>query len=457
MKSSFAVLCGLLAPCALVAQAGSPPPYLNRDNPNAAHDEGDGRYTIPYQLPKPEEIRGTLASVFACLAAEPADLVIDQQTGRAITDFSVPDPQAQLRGHRFPLLAYPTGVLYGSLLLASEATGDSRYANYVATRFQFMTDRLPYFDALAKKAGTIQGNRFRNLIAPGHLDGCGALGAAMVKARRAGIGPDLKPVIDRFADYVSHRQFRLADGTIARPSPQPESLWADDLYMAVPLLAQLGQLTGDRAYYDDAVRQVLQISARLFNWDRGLFAHGWSGSNPDHNLRIYWGRANGWCLMALCELLEVLPADHPGRPAVLKILQAQARGLAELQSGQGLWHQVLDREDSYLETSCTAMFTFGLARAVNRGWIAAASFGPIAQAGWNGLTTKITPDGHVLGTCVGTNFASDFVYYYHRPALDDAHGYGPVIFAGAEMLRFLTNPHLDLKYQGRTYIHSVRP
>ncbi|MES1194851.1 MAG: hypothetical protein ABUL65_03080, partial [Opitutus sp.] len=153
MKSPTVLLCCLLAPCALVAQTPAPAPWLNRDNPNAARDEGDGRYPVPYQLPRPDEIRATLAAVYARLAAEPADLVVNHQTGEAITDFTAPVPEAQLRNHPFPLLAYPTGVLYGSLLLATEATGDARYAGYVATRFQFMADRLPYFDALAKKTG----------------------------------------------------------------------------------------------------------------------------------------------------------------------------------------------------------------------------------------------------------------------------------------------------------------
>ena len=67
--------------------------------------------------------------------------------------------------------------------------------------------------------------------------------AALVKARRTGVGPDLMPVIQAWSDYIAHRQFRLADGTLARQRPQPESLWADDLYMSVPALAQMGALT----------------------------------------------------------------------------------------------------------------------------------------------------------------------------------------------------------------------
>ena len=282
-------------------------------------------------------------------------------------------------------------------------------------------------------------------------------GAAMIRARRAGIGPDLKPVIDRYADYVTHGQFRLADGTLARTNPQPNSVWADDMYMCIPFLAQMGSLTGNRAYYDDAARQALQISQRLFIWNKGLYAHGWSADNADYNPEFHWGRANGWCLVALCQLLDVLPRDHPGREPILKLVKTQIKALAPLQSSEGLWHQLLDHSDSYLETSCTAMFTYGIAHAVNEGWVSTASYGPVAQLGWNGLATRVGEDGSVNQVCVGTNYASDAAFYYARPAKDDVHGYGPVLMAGAEMIRLYRNPHVAVHYASGVYIYSPKP
>jgi rhamnogalacturonyl hydrolase YesR len=332
-------------------------------------------------------------------------------------------------------------VLHAATLLAGEVTGDRRFTDYTGSRLQFIGDRLPYFQAMADKFG-LNANPFRNFLSPASLDACGAWGAALVKARMAGVGPDLKPVIDRWADYVSHGQFRLADGTLARTEPQPDSIWADDMYMSVPFLAQMGRMTGDTRYYDDAARQVLQISARLFIWNRGLFAHGWSAGNAEYNPEFHWGRANGWGLMAICELLDVLPENHPARGQILKILQTDVKALAPLQSDHGLWHQLLDKSDSYLETSCSAMFTFAIAHAVNHGWVSAPSYGPVAQAGWNGVASRIGADGSVDGVCVGTNYASDVLYYYYRPARDDEHGYGPVLLAGSEMINLLRNPHL---------------
>ena len=84
--------------------------------------------------------------------------------------------------------------------------------------------------------------------------------------------------------------------------------------------------------------------------------------------------------------------------------------------------------------------------------MSATTFGSVAQAGWCGLATKINAQGQVEGTCVGTTFAGDPVYYYNRPVSVYAlHGYGPVLLAGAEMIRLLKNPAIDIQVKLRTY------
>jgi unsaturated rhamnogalacturonyl hydrolase len=149
-------------------------------------------------------------------------------------------------------------------------------------------------------------------------------------------------------------------------------------------------------------------------------------------------RANGWALLATVDLLDVLPENHPSRAAILSLLRAQIRGLAACQSGSGFWHQLLDRTDSYLETSATAIFTYGIAHAINQGWVDALAYGPAVISGWNAVSTKINELGQVEGTCVGTGMAFDPVFYYHRPVnVFAAHGYGPALLAGAEVIRLL--------------------
>jgi rhamnogalacturonyl hydrolase YesR len=223
------------------------------------------------------------------------------------------------------------------------------------------------------------------------------------------------------------------------------------MYMGVPALAELGRMTGRQGYYDDAVRNVLQMSGYLFNPQAGLYTHGWNANDPDAP-RFYWARANGWAVLSMSDLLDVLPKDHPGYPKVLEQLRKSLRGIAQLQSGSGLWHQMIDRSDSYLETSASAIFVYVLAHAVNEGWVSPVTYGPIAQAGWAGLSTRINERGEVEGTCVGTTFAGDQVYYYNRPTSPAAlHGYGPTLLAGAEMIRLLGNPAFEIQYKVRTY------
>jgi rhamnogalacturonyl hydrolase YesR len=396
-------------------------------------------YPVPYGAPHPDSVTAVLRRVHGYLdAVTPAQLV-DRRTNQPITDRSRFNEAAILKPGDFRLTSYEWGVTYAGMLLATEATGDPRYATYTHERLAFLAGLLPYFEK--QVAANPQANTpLRPVLAPHALDDAGAMAAAAIKALRTGQAKaDLRPMIDRYLDYISTKEFRLPDGTLARNRPQPNTLWLDDLFMSVPALAQMGKLTGERRYFDDAVRQVTQFAARMFNPEKNLFMHGWVEGMSVHP-EFRWARANDWAVMTLVELLDVLPADHPGRARVLDLLRAHAQGLAAHQSGAGFWHQLLDRPDSYLETSATAIYVYALARAINRGWIDAKAYAPAVLLGWNAVSTKVTPGGQVEGVCVGTGMGFDPVFYYHRPVnVYAAHGYGPVLLAGAEVLLLLNN------------------
>jgi rhamnogalacturonyl hydrolase YesR len=447
----------VLLPLGLVLSAGAvlaEGPFRNRDSKDPK-DLSEGTYPIPYQKPTEAEIGEVLERVRAYLEAHSPTDVVDGRSGALITDFSSPNVHARIpdgEGEAFYPLDYTMGVTHSGMLLAHEATGDARFVAYTRRQLQFIADRLPYFREVVAAGARPGKETFGAILRTSSLDDSGSMCAALVKARRAGVGPDLRAVIDHWSDYIARRQFRIADGTLARQRPQPESLWADDLYMSVPALAQMGALTGDRAWFDDAARQVLQFHAHLWDPQVGLYAHGRHLNQP-LNPEFYWARANGWAMLATVELLDVLPEDHQARPRILETLRAHVRSVAKLQSGgSGLWHQMLDKADSYLETSASAIFVYCIARAINRGWISPVSYGSVAQAGWIGVTTRVNAKGQVEGTCVGTTLASDHVYYYNRPvSVYATHGYGPVLLAGAEMLRLLRNPAIDIQHKLRTY------
>jgi len=401
-------------------------------------------YPVPYGAMSQQDIKKVLDRVYDYLDAVTPAQMINRQTGQVVTEPSQFDTADIIKPGDFRLTTYEWGVTYSGMLLAAGMTGDTRYSDYVKKRLSFIAQWVP---AVKKKVADslLKGNYvLRQPVQPHALDDAGAVCTAMIKSTRAGVNNELRPLIDNYINYISNKEYRLPDGTLARNRPQKNTLWLDDLYMSVPALAQMGKLTGNTKYYDDAVKQIRQFAQRMFNKEKGLYQHGWVQDMNPHPA-FYWGRANGWAIMATVELLDVLPENHPGRAFVLEQLRAHAKGLAALQSGSGFWHQLLDRTDSYLETSATAIYAYCIAHACNKGWLDPVAYAPMAMLAWNAVTTKVNAKGQVEDVCVGTGMAFDPAFYYHRPVnVYAAHGYGPVLLAGAEMLRLVKNDQFKI-------------
>ncbi|GHV25207.1 hypothetical protein FACS1894176_03140 [Bacteroidia bacterium] len=341
---------------------------------------------------------------------------------------------------QFRLVSYEWGVTYSALPAATQATGDSSYQDYVTTQFRSLAEKVPQAKQAWYETGTID-PQMRSIIQPKALDDAGSMCAAMIKYQMAGDTANLRPLIDNYINYILFKEYRLSDGTFARNRPQKNTVWLDDMFMSIPALAQMGKLTGEEKYYNEAVRQILQFSQRMFVPEKGLYRHGWvEGMNP--HPAFHWGRANGWAILTLAETLDVLPVSHPGYKQVLEQFRAHAAGLAACQGGDGFWHQLLDRNDSYTETSATAIFTYCFAHGINKGWLDPLAYGPVAHLGWEAVSTRINAKGEVEGVCVGTGMGFDPAFYYYRPThTSAAHGYGPVIWAGAEMINLLNKQH----------------
>lgn len=389
-------------------------------------------YPVPYGFPEQKEVKAVIDRVYDYLAASTPARILDKKDGTALSDFSKVDNNSVLDQGDFRLLSYEWGVTYSSMLLAGEVTGDDRYTNYTKERVKFIADLYPHFQQVEGKEHALH-----SVLYPGALDDAGALCASFIKADQAGLDANVQPVVDNFMNYIMTSQFRLEDGTLARNRPLKNTLWLDDMYMSVPAIVQMGKYTGEQKYYDEAVRQIKLFSGRMFNEEKGLYMHGWV-QGMDVHPQFHWGRANGWAILTKVEVLEALPEDHPGRPFILDLLQKHIKGLARLQSGSGFWHQLLDQNDSYLETSATAIYAYCIAKAVNEGWVDDQAYAPMTLLAWNAVSTMVNDKGQVEGTCVGTGMGFDPAFYYHRPINPyAAHGYGPVIAAGAEVIRML--------------------
>jgi len=400
-------------------------------------------YPVPYNPAKEADIKAVLDRVLAYLDTATPLRVVDRATGAPVTNFTALPANPVFERTDFLVFSYEWGVTYSGMLRAAAVTGDAHYRDYVTTRLSAIAAvaaRQREFQASvpAHEDPANQQRIFslRAMLHPRSLDDSGAMCAALLRTAQAdaAIAPVLRPLIDNYMAFIATKQFRLADGTLARHRPLANALWLDDLYMSVPALAEMGVVTGDRKYFDDAVKQITQFSSRMFLAEKGWYRHGWIQDMEPHP-SFFWARANGWAVVAMAELLSVLPEDHPGRTAVLAQYRAHVAGLAAAQGGAGLWHQLLDRHDSYLETSASAMFVYAIARGINRGWLDPLAYGPCTSLGWNAVAQKVNAQGQVEGTCVGTGMGFDPAFYYYRPtSVFAAHGYGPVLLAGAEMI-----------------------
>ena len=350
---------------------------------------------------------------------------------------------------QFRTTSYEWGVTYSACLDAAKASGDRKYSAYVEQNFKAIADAFPGAMKDLKKGKTLD-TAIRKVVDPHALDDAGAICAAMIKAEldarknpktRATQVINTAPVIENYSQYIMTKEFRLADGTFARKRPHKNTVWLDDMFMAIPAIAYMGAYTNDSKYFDEAAKQIMLFKDKMWVKEKKLFRHGWVEAMNPHPA-FHWGRANGWAILTMCEVLDVLPENHPQRGAILDLLRQHIEGLVALQGKDGFWHQLLDRNDSYEESSCTAIYTYCIAHAINQGWISALAYGPAVQLAWHAVEASIDAQGRFMNTCVGTGMGFDPAFYMYRPvSTAAAHGYGPAIWAGAEMLRLLDRQH----------------
>lgn len=413
-------------------------------------------YPTPYVIPQKENIKAVLDRVYNFLDKNSASKILDANTKAEITNYKKGNQDIVFEPGAFRLTSYEWGVTYAGMLLASKATGEKYFADYSNKRIQLITDIAANYNEK-----NIKDKDMLKTLHPEALDFAGALCAAFIKAKKEGSKANIDPLVNNYIDFISNKQFRLKDGTLARNRPQDNTLWLDDMFMSVPALAQMASYTGNTKYYDDAVKQVNQFSEKMFNSQKGIYMHGWVESMSVHP-QFHWARANGWAVMTMVELLEVLPKNHPGYPQVLAQLQKHIAGLVQYQDGTGFWHQLLDRNDSYLETSATAIYAYSIARAINRGYVDKMTYAPAVLLAWNAVATKVNDKGQVEGTCVGTGMGFDPAFYYYRPVnVFAAHGYGPVLLAGSEVILLLKDSQfqindsaIQLKIEGKDNLHK---
>lgn len=248
--------------------------------------------------------------------------------------------------------------------------------------------------------------------------------------------------IDKMMHYARFEQTRSeAMGNYNRNTPEEFTVWVDDMFMGIPFLMQVGLYVDSpelqKIFFDDAANQVLDFNKHVWDKDAKLYMHANYTSRPEIKLP-HWSRANGWAIWAMSEVLMYLPKNHPKYNPILKQYTAFAKELVKYQSESGFWHNVINRNDSPVEVSGTAIFTMTMARGIRFGWLDKKIFTPIVLKGWEAIASEIEDDGTVHKICVGTMCSEDVEYYVNRPFYDDdTHGSFAVIFAGIEVQKML--------------------
>lgn len=269
----------------------------------------------------------------------------------------------------------------------------------------------------------------------------------------------------RLAAEVLRRQLRhqprTPQGGFWHKGGYPEQMWLDGLYMGEPFYAAYATRFDEPRDFDDIVRQLELVGEHTYDPKTGLFYHGWDASkkSPWANAKTgaspnFWSRAIGWYAMALVDVLEIMPPNHPARPELVGLLQKVARGLVKYQdSATGVWWQVTDQGDrpgNFLEASASCMFVYTLAKGVNLGCLPRSDI-PAIRTGYAGIIHQfvtVSADGKVmdLNRCcqvagLESRYKASFDYYTHRIRIvsNDLKGVGPFINAGIECHQLFGN------------------
>lgn len=156
---------------------------------------------------------------------------------------------------------------------------------------------------------------------------------------------------------------------ITSDSVNEQELWDDTLFMTVLFLANMGRIEGKPEYIREAEHQFLLHAKYLADRNTGLWYHGWTFHGNHNFAGAFWGRGNCWVTIAIPEFLQMVEAEPSVREQLVRLLQAQVEGLARYQSESGMWHTLIDDPTSYVETSATCGFGYGILKAVHTGLI----------------------------------------------------------------------------------------
>ncbi len=339
-----------------------------------------------------------------------------------------------------PKWDYVHGLVLTSIQQLNKTKNNPAYQNYIKS----------YADVLIDEKGLIKTYKFENynidMVVAGRI--LFDLYATTKDNRYLVAMQTLKKQIEN--------QPRTPSGGFWHKKVYPNQMWLDGLYMGEPFYAQYTSTFEKGKNLDDIAKQFELMQLHATDPKTGLLYHAWDESkkmpwaNPQTGTSpSFWSRSIGWYVMALVDVLDYFPKNHPKQKELVGYLNNVSNSLAQFQDKSGLWYQVTDmggKEGNYLEASGSAMFAYALAKGANKGYLP-AKFKVIANKAFDGLTqklVKIGDNGEVILTqaCavagLGGNPYRDGSYEYYvneRKKDNDPKATGPFILAALELNR----------------------
>ena len=273
-------------------------------------------------------------------------------------------PDAQYLDFREkPKWEYTNGLVCTSFLKLWKATGDKKYYNYT----------LAYADSMINAEGKIktykQSDYNIDRVNPGKF---------LIDLYNETGEQKYKVAIETLRDQMKEHP-RTSEGGFWHKKRYPHQMWLDGLYMGSPFLVKYAANFDEPSLFDDVANQIYLIDKYAYDPETGLYYHGWDESreqkwaNKETGLSAnFWGRGMGWFAMALVDVLDYMPEDHPKQQMILDIANKMAAGLVKYQDTTGLWYQVVNlgnKEGNYLEASASSMFAYFLLKGVDKGYL----------------------------------------------------------------------------------------
>ena len=221
-------------------------------------------------------------------------------------------------------------------------------------------------------------------------------GAAYWRAGELTGDPAMQAAARGLLEFVLKKAPRAADGTCYHVSNAPE-MWSDSFYTTPPFLAATG-------HYDEAMRQIEGLRKRLWSAGKKLFSHTWDDGRQQFRRPAFWGVGNGWAAAGMTRVMAALPADRGAeRERLSGFLKELLDGCLAQQRADGLFRDVLDRPESFVETNLGQMLAFSIYTGVAGGWLP-ASYAPAADRMRAAARAKVDPYGFVQGVCGAPSF-----------------------------------------------------